>query len=108
MAVIKDYHAEIKALGDRQRKLRTKHAQQLGDLVVAIGADVLDAETLAGMLLASLESNDKARREAWRQRGAAYFQAKRRTLAKSDRSQSTGKGAPASGTESTGPRTDAA
>src|SRR3546814_12916933 len=34
----------------------------------------LDLDTLAGALLAAVESADAAEREAWRSRGAAFFQ----------------------------------
>jgi len=70
----RDYDAELKALDERARGLRTRKLGQLGELVIATGADALDAEILAGALLAAAESKDKAAREAWRQRGGTFFQ----------------------------------
>ena len=52
--------------------------RQLGELVAATGADALDAETLAGGLLAMMESVDAARKESWRKRGQAFFQRRSR------------------------------
>lgn len=70
----RDYDAELKALDERARELRTRKLGQLGELVIATGADTLDPETLAGALLAATESKDPAAKEAWRRRGAAFFQ----------------------------------
>ena len=70
----RDYDAELKALDERARELRTRKLGQLGELVIATGADALDAETLAGALLAAAEAKDNAAKEAWRRRGAAFFQ----------------------------------
>ncbi|HTU12646.1 MAG TPA: conjugal transfer protein TraD [Allosphingosinicella sp.] len=69
----KDYDAELRALDERASELRTRKLGQLGELVIATGADVLDAEVLAGALLAAAESKDTAAKEAWRRRGAAFF-----------------------------------
>lgn len=73
----RDYDAELKALIDRARQLRIRKQSQLGELVMAAGADALNAEELAGALLAIASTTDSARREAWRKRGAAFFSGKR-------------------------------
>lgn len=52
--------------------------QQLGELVIATGADAKDAETLAGALLDIAETADAARKESWRKRGASFFQSTER------------------------------
>ena len=70
----RDYDAELKALNDRARQLKDRKIQQLGELVVATGADALSIEELAGLLLASVERDDPAKKENWRKRGAAFFQ----------------------------------
>jgi DNA-binding protein H-NS len=70
----RDYDAELKALDERARELRTRRLAQFGELVIATGADALDVEMLAGALLAAAESKDNAAKEAWRRRGAAFFQ----------------------------------
>ena len=44
----RDFDAELKALEDRARELKSRKVQQLGELVIATGADALSAEELAG------------------------------------------------------------
>ncbi|GAA3278014.1 hypothetical protein GCM10020258_60220 [Sphingomonas yabuuchiae] len=73
MRKVRDYDAELKALGDKA-SLKAKRVEQLGQLVAATGADALDAETLAGVLLDAIGSEDTATKEAWRAKGAAFFQ----------------------------------
>ena len=74
MRKVRDYDAELKALGDKARALKAKRVEQLGQLVAATGADALDAETLAGALLDAVGSKDTGAKEAWRSKGAAVFQ----------------------------------
>ncbi len=57
--------------------------RQLGELVSATGADAVDAETLAGGLLAMMEAGDLAGKESWRKRGQAFFQRRSRRAASS-------------------------
>ena len=42
----RDYDAELKALEDKARELKTRKVQQLGELVIATGADALTADEL--------------------------------------------------------------
>jgi DNA-binding protein H-NS len=70
----RDYDAELKALNERAKQLKERKVHQLGELVIATGADVLSIEELAGLLLASVERPDAARKESWRKRGADFFQ----------------------------------
>lgn len=77
----RDFDAELKALEDKARELKTRKVQQLGDLVIATGADTLTAEELAGALLVLAETKDLGRREAWARRGAAFFQGRARQSA---------------------------
>jgi len=70
----KDYDAELKALDERAQQLKSRKLQQLGELVIATGADNLPVEVLAGALLSATTSKDTAEREGWRARGAAFFQ----------------------------------
>ena len=82
----KDYDAELKALEDKARELKTRKVQQLGELVVATGADNLSADELAGALIVLAETIDAGKREAWAKRGAAWFRGKtRRTASAPDR-----------------------
>ena len=74
----RDYDAELKALDDKAKTLKTRKVAQLGELVTATGADMLDAETLAGGLLAMVEASEPARKESWRKRGQAFFQRRTR------------------------------
>ncbi|WP_010165404.1 conjugal transfer protein TraD [Sphingomonas sp. PAMC 26617] len=74
MRKVRDYDAELKALNDKARSLKAKRVEQLGQLVAATGADALDAETLAGVLLDAIASKDLAAKEGWRSKGAAFFQ----------------------------------
>lgn len=70
----RDYDAELKTLNDKARQLREQKLRQLGELVVASGADALPVEQLAGALLHAAESKDAVTKEGWRKRGAAFFQ----------------------------------
>lgn len=75
----RDIDAELKALADKQRNLKQRKVIQLGELVVATGADRIDAETLAGVLLDALDrTSDAEAKEAWRARGEAFFRRERR------------------------------
>ncbi|MFC3311030.1 conjugal transfer protein TraD [Blastomonas aquatica] len=69
----RDYDAELQALNDKAKQLKARKHTQLGELVVATGADGLGTEVLAGVLLAAIGNDDPSRREAWRKRGAAFF-----------------------------------
>ena len=68
----RDFDAELKALTDKARQLRARKVDQLGELVVATGADAVPIEQLAGALLATADADAKTK-EVWRQRGAAFF-----------------------------------
>ena len=70
----RDFDSELKALSDKARLLRTRKVHQLGELVIATGADALSAEQLAGVLLQAIKVKDAATKEDWRKHGAAFFQ----------------------------------
>ena len=74
MRKVRDYDAELKALEDKARSLKARRVEQLGTLVTSTGADALDLELLAGVLLDAVASTDPNAREAWRAKGAAFFQ----------------------------------
>ncbi len=78
MRKVRDYNAELKALGAKARALKARKVEQLGSLVAATGADALDAETLAGVLLDAVGSTDMKAKEAWASKGAAFFQRRAR------------------------------
>lgn len=69
----RDYDAELKALDDKARQLKRRKVEQLGELVMATGADAMDIEELAGVLLVAAANSDGAKKEAWRQRGRGFF-----------------------------------
>ena len=73
MRKVRDFDAELKVLGDKQRALKVKRVQQLGELVLATGAEQLSVEQLAGALIDATLANADAK-EAWRRRGADFFQ----------------------------------
>lgn len=82
----RDYDAELKVLEDKARELKTRKVQQLGELVIATGADALTADELAGALIVLAETTDAGKREVWAKRGAAFFQGRaRRTAPTPDR-----------------------
>ena len=74
----RDFDAELKALEDKARELKTRKVQQLGELVIATGADTLTANELAGALIVLAETNEAGKRGAWAKRGAAFFQSRSR------------------------------
>ena len=73
----RDYDAELKALDDKAKRLKARKVQQLGELVVACGADTIPLDQLAGALLTAVDTSDAAMKENWRKRGAAFFQGTR-------------------------------
>ena len=86
----RDFDAELRALETKAKSLKERRVRQLGELVAATGADALDAETLAGALLAMMEANDPGRRESWRKRGQAFFQRRPRDAARGAQSPDIG------------------
>jgi len=74
----RDFDGELKALQDKARDLKSRKVLGLGELVIATGADALNADELAGALIVLTETNDAGKREAWARRGAAFFQGRSR------------------------------
>jgi DNA-binding protein H-NS len=74
----RDFDAELKALGDKARDLKSRKVLTLGELVIATGADALNANELAGALVVLAETKEAGKREAWAKRGAAFFQSRAR------------------------------
>ena len=56
----RDIDAELKALAEKAKGLKAQRLTQLGELVLLTGADALDLETLAGVLLAAAKESDLA------------------------------------------------
>lgn len=82
----RDFDAELKALEEKARELKLRKVQQLGELVIATGADALTPEELAGALIVLAETTDPTKKEAWAKRGAAMFRGRtKRSAPRSDR-----------------------
>jgi len=77
----RDFDGELKALQDKARDLKSRKVQQLGEVVIATGADSLSVDELAGALIVLTETKDAGKREAWARRGAAFFQSRARRAA---------------------------
>ncbi len=86
----RDFDSELKALAEKAKALKERRVRQLGDLVVAVGADTLDTDLLAGAMLDAIAMQDAATKEAWRAAGAAFFRGKERKPARGPRSESGG------------------
>jgi DNA-binding protein H-NS len=103
MRKLRDFDAELKALGDKARGLKTRKVQQLGEPVIATGADTLSADELAGALIVLAETRDTGKREAWAKRGAAFFQGRaRRTAPPTERHTGGARAQPGGAQPSTG------
>jgi hypothetical protein len=97
----RDIEAELKALQDRARQLKSKQKAQLGELLMATGAaDTLDPDALAGVLLDAIEraKSDKPAVEGWRKRGETFFRRERAAAKAADAAS------PANGAAGIGPR----
>ena len=70
----RDIDSELKALADKAKLLKERRVRQLGELVIATGADALDADMLAGALLGAVAAKDASTKEGWRKAGAGFFQ----------------------------------
>ncbi len=74
----RDFDAELQALMDKAKKVRSQKTVQLGELVQIVGADTLPMEALAGALLAAIEQSKKQPEAIarWTERGQGFFQQK--------------------------------
>jgi len=72
----RDFDAELQALMDKAKKVKSQKTVQLGELVQVTGADALPMEALAGALLAAVEQSKKSPEAVarWTERGQAAFQ----------------------------------
>ena len=86
----RDFDAELKALSDKAKTLKDRRVKQLGELVLATGADTLDADILAGVLIDAVQTGDQAVTEGWRRRGAEWFLGKGRGAADGPRTDPQG------------------
>lgn len=70
----RDIDSELKALEAKAKTLKDRRVRQFGELVIATGADALDAEMLTGALLGAVATKDTNAKEGWRKAGAGFFQ----------------------------------
>lgn len=82
----RDINTELKALEAKAKTLKERRVRQLGELVIATGADALDADILTGALLGAVSTKDANAKEGWRKAGAGFFQrGPRKAASRSDR-----------------------
>lgn len=91
----RDFDAELKALDDKTRELKERKVRQLGELVIATGADTLPVDELAGALLL-IVAGDGPAKEDCRERGEAFFRSPARRSAR-DVSRRASSGKPSGG-----------
>jgi hypothetical protein len=72
----RDYDAELQALMEKAKKVKSQKTVQLGELVQVVGADTLPFEALAGALLAAIDQSKKTPEAVarWTERGQTFFQ----------------------------------
>ena len=68
----RDFDAQLKALENKTRVLKSRKVQHLGELVISTGADALSADELAGASIVLAETTDPGKRQAWAKRGATF------------------------------------
>ncbi|WP_316187987.1 MULTISPECIES: conjugal transfer protein TraD [unclassified Bradyrhizobium] len=95
----RDFDADLKALEDKARGLKTRKVRQLGELVIATGADTLTAEELAGALIVLAETKEAGKKEAWAKRGTAFFRSRSRRNAPATDRNADGSSAQPSGAQ---------
>ncbi len=82
----RDIDSELKALEAKAKTLKERRVRQLGELVIATGADALDTDMLTGALLGAVATKDTSAKEGWRKAGASFFQrGARKADARTDR-----------------------
>jgi hypothetical protein len=104
----RDFDAELKALEDKARNLRSRKVRELGELVIATRADVLSADELAGALIVLAETTDAGKRAVWAKRGVAFFQGRSRRTASAPDRDAPGAAAQSGGTQPASDGTGAA
>lgn len=69
----RDIDSELKVLEAKAKTLKERRVRQLGELVIATGADALDTDMLTGALLGAVATKDTNAKEDWRKAGAGFF-----------------------------------
>jgi len=95
----RDIDSELQALEAKAKALKERRVRQLGELVIAAGADTLDPDILASALLGAAANDDANVKEGWRKAGAAFFQRTTRKAARSAGRSASGSAADAGRTQ---------
>lgn len=98
----RDIDAELRALAERTKGLKARKVTQLGELAMGTGADALEPEILAGVLLAAVETRDATLIADWRGRGERFFRAGGSGGSPSRKPPRAAEGEPGSGAQGTG------
>lgn len=98
----RDIDAELAALAERAAALKARRVTQLGELVIASGADALGADILMGALSAAAAEKNEQIRSQWRQRGEAFFRGAQTRTAKTSAPQDDPKAGPSSSPDAQG------
>lgn len=98
----RDIDAELSALAGRAAALKARRVIQLGELVIASGADALGADILMGALNAAATEKNEQTRSQWRQRGEAFFRGERTRAAVASASRHDPKADPNSSPDAAG------
>lgn len=87
----RDIDSELKALEAKAKTLKERRVRQLGELVIATGADQIETEILAGALLGAVATKDASTKEGWCKAGASFFQrGARKAVSGSERGTANG------------------
>ena len=98
----RDYDSDMKALRERAQLLKTRKVQQLGELVIATGADTLPVEQIAGALIAAVDMKDAVILKGWGERGGAFFRSSTRSTARGNHDSTRGASPDGRSTKPTG------
>lgn len=98
----RDIDAELAALAERTAALKARRVSQLGELVIASGADALGADILMGALSAAAAETNEQVRTQWRQRGGAFFRGERTRAAAAGASRHDPKAGPSPSADAPG------
>ena len=101
----RDYDAELQALMDRAKKVKSQKTIQLGELVQVVGADALPIEAIAGALLAAVEQSKKTPEAVarWTERGQSVLSSKRHQAGKQSSNHGDTAGKPCRSTTAQAP-----
>ena len=98
----KDIDAELAALAERAAALKARRITQLGELVIASGADALGADILMGALRDAANEKNEQTRGRWQRLGEASFCGERTGTAAQSADQHHPKTGSASGPDAQG------